>query len=56
MAAECSPERKPGDRCQQRYQALEEGDRDFCRPYGAYESNESLLPRAYARGYHSSAR
>jgi len=35
MAAECSPGREPGGQVLLASTALEEGDRNFCRPCGA---------------------
>jgi hypothetical protein len=37
--------------------ALEEDGRDFCRPFRGFGLfKDSLVPRAYARGYQSTAR
>ena len=37
--------------------ALEEGDRNFCRPFRGFRLfKNTLVPRAYAWGYQSSAR
>lgn len=56
MAEECSPGRKPGDLRRYQDRALEEGDRNLCRPYGALQFFGVAFPRAYARGYYSAAR